>query len=95
MVRQNRFTRSAEGEDCTLRLSVCDPGPDNETVVLCHLNMFGNGGTKGPDYHAVYSCHRCHVVLDGPNRNHFYGDILRALILTQNRMIKKGLLPDA
>jgi hypothetical protein len=56
---------NARGQDCTLRL----PGCTNQTVtvVLCHLRMFGGGGTgiKPHDSEAVFACDHCHSILDG------------------------------
>ena len=62
--------KSAKGQDCTLRLPGCYPGPDNEQVQLCHLRMFGGGGTglKPDDSEAVFGCTHCHDLIDGRTR---------------------------
>lgn len=58
--------RNAKGQPCTLRLPGCYPGPNNERVQLCHLRMFGGGGTgcKPDDTEAVFACTHCHDLLD-------------------------------
>ncbi|WP_226941049.1 nuclease domain-containing protein [Janthinobacterium violaceinigrum] len=58
--------RSARGQDCTLRLAVCNFDPD--TTVLCHSNFLADGkgvGLKAPDTAAAFGCSACHDVLDG------------------------------
>lgn len=60
--------RAACGQDCTLRLPGCRN--ERETVVLCHLRMFGGGGMgmKPDDTEAVFACRHCHDLLDGRAR---------------------------
>lgn len=62
--------KAAKGQPCTLRFPGCYPGPENEQVQLCHLRMFGGGGTglKPHDSEAVFGCTHCHDVLDGRRR---------------------------
>lgn len=62
--------RNAKGQPCTLRFPGCYPGPNNEQVQLCHLRMFGGGGTglKPHDGEAVFGCTHCHSILDGRAR---------------------------
>ena len=58
--------RAARGQDCTLRLAVCNFDPD--TTVLCHSNFLADGkgmGLKAPDAAAAFGCSACHDVLDG------------------------------
>ena len=58
--------RAARGQDCTLRLAVCNFDPD--TTVLCHSNFLADGkgmGLKAPDTAAAFGCSACHDVLDG------------------------------
>lgn len=77
-IRSEALTKSAKGQECTLRLpGVCNHDPS--TVVLCHLpgsKRTGSKGTgqKGHDTHAVYGCRACHDYIDGRQRR---GDILR------------------
>jgi len=58
--------RAARGQECTLRLAVCNFDPD--TTVLCHSNFLADGkgmGLKAPDTAAAFGCSACHDVLDG------------------------------
>ena len=64
--RSTPIRRAARGQDCTLRLAVCNFGPD--TTVLCHSNYLSDGkgmGLKAPDTAAAFGCSACHDVLDG------------------------------
>ena len=58
----SKITKSARGQACTIRLDGCYGGPDNETVVLAHLNG-GGMGAKCLDIHGAYSCANCHDIL--------------------------------
>ncbi len=91
--------KSARSEDCTLCLPGCRN--DTETVVLCHLRMFGGGGMgkKPPDSEAVYGCDHCHSLIDGRDRlipelasQLTWETIARALIRTHRIMRAKGIL---
>lgn len=64
--RSTPIRRAARGQDCTLRLAVCNFNPD--TTVLCHSNFLIDGkgiGLKAPDTAAAFGCSACHDVLDG------------------------------
>jgi hypothetical protein len=64
--RTTPIRRAARGQDCTLRLVVCNFAPD--TTVLCHSNFLADGkgmGLKAPDTAAAFGCSACHDVLDG------------------------------
>ena len=64
--RSTPIRRAARGQDCTLRLAVCNFDPD--TTVLCHSNFLSDGkgmGLKAPDTAAAFGCSACHDVLDG------------------------------
>ena len=64
--RSTPIRRAARGQDCTLRLAVCNFDP--ETTVLCHSNFLADGkgmGLKAPDTAAAFGCSVCHDVLDG------------------------------
>ena len=64
--RATPIRRAARGQDCTLRLAVCNFDPD--TTVLCHSNFLADGkgmGLKAPDTAAAFGCSACHDVLDG------------------------------
>lgn len=90
MGKQTKITKSARGEDCSLRVS------DNCTdeygyVVLCHLNTNYRGiGIKSPDLFGVYGCTHCHKLLDASQVD--YKDQQRALFETQMKLMEKGLL---
>ena len=89
--------KSAKGKDCTL----CLPGCQNntETVVLCHLRMFGGGGMglKPSDLESAYGCFDCHQAIDSRDKcpvpkPELYEYLLRALIRTHRIMRAKGIL---
>ena len=95
MAKQTKITKSARGEDCTLRFWGCNENSD--TVVLCHIGHNRGMGIKCSDHMAVYACSYCHDVIDGRRTMEGAGlDIeyekLRALEETQGKLIKKGLL---
>lgn len=91
--------KSARGKPCTLRLSGCSPGPENEKVVLAHapcpdLILAG----KSPDWWAFYACHHCHDLADGRKATgpidqlKMRGEVYRAVYETQRIMHEEGLL---
>jgi hypothetical protein len=93
------ITKSAKGENCTVRIiGYCNGNP--ETVVLAHLNgiRYGHGtGQKVSYLHGAYCCSDCHDVVDGRVRcNHSRQEIeldhLRGVIETQVKLIEKGLI---
>ncbi len=95
MSKQNKYTKSAKGQQCTVRISgVCNHDPD--TTVFAHLNGAGMG-MKHSDIHGCYACSDCHNWLDGGfaakcmaatrDREHY-----RAMVETQQIMIKEGIL---
>lgn len=91
----SKITNSARGENCTLRLSVCNGKP--ETTVFAHVSVgFNSGmGTKPNDIHGVYACSNCHDVLDRRRKrpeDFSTEDVLRALIETQLKLVDKGLI---
>lgn len=94
----SKLTAFARGMDCTLRLPGCSPGPDNETVVTCHLPSSRKGmGIKSPDWWSIHACAACHDKLDGrapvDHREVYLDeDILRALYETMSLRIAKGLI---
>jgi hypothetical protein len=93
------ITKSAKGENCTIRLpSVCNHNP--ETVVLAHLNgvRFGHGvGHKVNDQFAAYSCSCCHDAVDGRVKTSYSKTELKlahleGVIETQIKLKEKGLM---
>ena len=94
MTKQNKITKSARGEDCTLMLGNCS---SNETVVLCHIGKNRGVGIKCGDHFAVYACSNCHDIIDGRAPAVYGHDMidsakLIALERTQQKLIDKGLL---
>lgn len=92
------LTRSARGQECTIRIpGVCNGNP--ETTVLCHINGAG-AGIKAPDYEAAYGCSNCHAVVDGKAQIDFDKDciklwFLEACVRTRKIMQQKGLISYA
>ena len=93
-LRVTKIRKSARGEDCTLRLEVCNGNP--ETTVLAHIGHNRGMGIKCADYFAVYACSACHDVIDGRVKTDYFYDLelekLRALEETQSILFNKGLL---
>jgi len=92
----SQLTKSARGEPCMIRLEGCNAGPNNETVILAHLNGAGLA-LKAHDIHGAYSCYSCHDVLDGRKPSSYEKEWLelihlRGVIKTQEKMIEKGLI---
>ena len=89
--------KSAKGKDCTLCLPGCRN--DAETVVLCHLRMFGGGGMglKPSDLESAYGCFDCHQAIDSRDKcpvpkPELYEYLIRALIRTHRIMRAEGIL---
>lgn len=91
----SKYTKSARGQDCTIRLiGICNRNP--ETVVLAHLNGAGMG-LKHADIHAAYCCSSCHDVIDGRQKTAIDDrdimlDFYAGMVRTQQIMIKNGVL---
>lgn len=101
----SRYTASAKGQECTVRIpGICNF--DRDTVVFAHLNGAGIG-RKHIDIHGCYACSACHTWLDtGYVQDDNYlahykrpmkriirdFDHLRAMVETQQIMIKNGVL---
>ena len=93
----NKYTKSAKGKPCQMRLEGCMP--DNETVVFAHLNG-GGMGVKALPIHGAYLCLNCHDIYDGRKqpdppieKKDLELDMLRAVINTQRLMVKTGIIP--
>jgi hypothetical protein len=93
------ITKSAKGEDCTIRLGgVCNGNP--ETVVLAHLNgvRFGHGVShKVSDMFGAYACSCCHDAVDGRVKTSYSKTELKlahleGVIETQIKLKQKGLI---
>lgn len=98
MSKQDRYTRSARGKPCQVRIpGVCKPAPENETTIPAHINGAGMA-LKHSSIHLAYCCDACHEWLDGGYvKDASYGcdrDLLHleAVIRTQIIMIEDGVL---
>ena len=97
MAKQNKFTKSARGEECTLMIYPYCNG-DIETTVLCHINSADKGvGIKSPDFFAVFGCSDCHDVIDGKrqvelSKIEIIKCIQRGLYRTWKRWIELGIV---
>ena len=97
LIRVNKYTKSAKGKPCQMRLEGCMP--DNETVVFAHLNG-GGMGVKSIPIHGAYLCLNCHDIYDGRKTvdppyetEDLELEMLRAVITTQRLMVKTGIIP--
>ena len=62
MSKQTKYTKSARGQECQVRIhGICNHNP--ETTVLAHLNG-GGMGMKSLDIHAAFACSNCHDAID-------------------------------
>lgn len=92
----SKITKSAQGQPCTVRLDGCYGGPNNETVILAHLNGSGMG-MKCLDIHGAYCCYSCHEMIDSrvPS-NYSKEELLLSHLMgmkrTQEILVGKGLL---
>ena len=89
----SKLRKSAQGQQCTLRLNGCNYNP--ETVVLAHIRMnrFCGFGIKPPDYMGVFACSNCHDIIDGRVKSDtVYKDILRAHFETLQIWVEAGLI---
>ena len=94
---QTKITKSARGEDCSIRLpTICSF--DESKTVFCHINtVFKGTGLKSPDLFGIYGCSDCHDVLDGRRKHSFteaelYEATLDALVETQYKLVSKELI---
>lgn len=89
----SKLRKSAQGQQCTLRLTGCNYNP--ETVVLAHIriNKFCGTGIKPPDYMGCFACSNCHDKIDGRVKSDtVYKDILRAHFETMQHWVEAGLI---
>lgn len=95
MSKQTKITRSAQGEDCQIRIGgVCNFNP--ETTVFCHLSG-GGIGRKVSNLHGSYGCSSCHSAIDGHIKNEHSKEELKlwhleGVIRTQIILLEKGLI---
>ena len=109
-VRSRRIMDAVGGKysepfPCALRLCSFVPTPcaPRETVVACHLPIFGKGtATKVTDMAIAAGCRKCHALLDMTDSRAFaimakdpgawWKQILRANHETLARLIQMGLI---
>jgi len=88
-IRSKHIRDAARGEDCTARGERCAWSP--ETTVFAHVNglAFGKGvGIKSHDI-GMFLCVACHEDYDRGRLDP--ESIIRALVLTQIRLIQRGV----
>lgn len=92
----SKITKSAKGEQCTLRIpGVCEGR--TETVVFCHAPYPNRGGMRDQDFWGAYGCVDCHDFVDGRVDNlvgfHMTAVYwMPAIHETQMKLHEKGLL---
>lgn len=95
MGKQTKYTKSARGQDCQIRVpGICNF--NNETTVFAHLNG-GGAGMKHADIHGSYSCSDCHDTVDGRHKTNYLQMELEwmhyeGMVRTQQIMINNGVL---
>jgi hypothetical protein len=107
-VRSAALMSGVEGMPCSLRIASFNGQScaGNDTVVACHLPVFGKGiASKVSDMFTVAGCRVCHEILDGTvgvELRHRYPAafterLLLALCETQARHVMTGriVVPDA
>jgi len=97
----SKITRSARGEQCTIRLpGICNYDPS--TVVWAHSNRSADGkgiGYKASDEAGAYACYACHCVYDrqrprpkGMTLEYVESKFTLAMEESKQILIGKGLL---
>lgn len=92
--------KQAKGRPCLIRVPhVCAPGPDNETVVGCHVRLIGvsGNGLKAPDLFIAFGCYQCHQVVDGQVPSEYSYDerrlmLLEGMVRTQEILLREGAI---
>ena len=74
-MKQNKQTKAARGQPCTLKLDKCESGGENSTTVFARKNG-GPMGSKlkddlGRDI-GFFACHYCHAVYDRTISHPYY-----------------------
>jgi len=97
MAKQNKITKSARDEECTLQIfPYCNQDP--ATTVLAHLPCEDKGmAKKSPDWWSAYACSTCHGIIDGHIKTDLSQEeinkcMMRGKYRTMKRMIEKGLI---
>lgn len=93
--KSTKYTQSAQGQECQVRLNgICNF--NTETTVLAHLNG-GGVGMKRYDIHGAYCCSSCHDALDRRTHKDMELDYLKmahyeGVFRTQEITYPKGLM---
>lgn len=88
-----KITRAAEGEICTVQRDRSCHGENTESTVAAHLNTSWSGkgmGQKADDCAIVFACARCHIAIDSGLATD--AEMLRAYYRTIRRLLDKGVL---
>jgi hypothetical protein len=97
---QDKITRSARGEACSLRVpGVCNF--NRETTVFAHAPSRSSGmSKKSENWWGAYACSGCHDFMDGRAISPYLdssdkpGIWLDGIHETQQKLIAKGLMPQ-
>jgi hypothetical protein len=93
VTQSERIKKSAKGQQC--RADWCECGGSTDTTVFCHVRKFGIAGTgiKPPDFIGFYGCAKAHQMFDqSKDAQWSWEGVMRAVVLTQIHLNKKGLL---
>lgn len=97
MSKQNKYTKSARDENCTVRIPGCPN--DTATTVLAHYRLMGTSGMgyKPNDLQGAFCCGWCHDRVDGRAKSELSREELRlyhaeGVLRTVQRQIDKGVL---
>lgn len=98
MAKQDKYTKSARGQLCTVRIpGICNHNP--KTTQPAHVTVKGLHGTatKMSNIHIAYACDSCHAVMDGRLQSEYTRDDVKlmafeGLIRTQQIMIDEGVI---
>ena len=97
MAKQDKLTKAARGQECTIQLHpYCNMNP--ETTVFCHAPSESKGmGIKSPNWWGAYGCSTCHDIVDGRRNvdipdDEIFRCHIRGVFRTQQITINKGLV---
>ena len=97
MIRSNKITNAAKGEDCLINIAwVCNKSPD--TTVFCHFPSEDHGiSRKSSDISGGFGCSACHDAVDGRHRGSDYDDnkdfyLRRAQTRSIHRLFELGVI---
>lgn len=84
--------KSAEGEPCLADWCGCNGS--TETTAMRHIRKFkiGGMGSKPPNFIAFYGCDKAERMFESSQNGWTWRGMCQALVLTQMRLVAKGLL---